>query len=95
MRSSVYRNLDKPFEIYGFSPMELTMMSLVFVVSGEVAQSIGADRIWAFPFTVIFAGGTYALRRTFGDLFARRLFRFLRLPSETRPELSAARSRKS
>lgn len=89
MRSPVYRNLDRPFQIYGFNPLELTVLSVAFAGSGELAQAFGIHRIWAFLFTFILAFAIYSLRRSLGDLFARRLLRFLILPSRVHAKLFA------
>lgn len=91
MRSPVYRNLDKPFQIYGFGPFELTALSAAFVICGELAQSLGVHRVWAFLFTFILAFGIYSFRRSMGDLFLRRLLRFLNLPSQIHSRLFVTR----
>ena len=87
MRTPVYRNLDQPFQIYGFSPIELVALSVAFVFFGEFAQSFSIHRIWALIFTFVFAFALYSFRRALGDLFLRRLVRFLSLPSLVRSKL--------
>jgi hypothetical protein len=89
VRSPVYRNLDRPFQIYGFNPFELTVLSIAFAGSGELAQAFGVHRVWAFLITFILAFAIYSLRRSLGDLFARRLLRFLILPNQVRSKLFA------
>ena len=87
MRSPVYRNLDKPFQIFGFTALELTALCFSLVGGGELAQTFAIHRIWAFIFTIILALSFFWIRRSLGDLFARRLFRFLKLPSNMAPKL--------
>lgn len=81
VRSPVYRNLDTPFEIYGFSPSELIALSLSFVAGGELAQALGVSRMWVIFAVVLLAIAMNRFRRALGIYFARRLFRFIRLPS--------------
>ncbi len=81
MRSPVYRNLDKPFQIFGFTPTELIVLALTFVGGGELAQAFGIHRLWAFLLTFILGFALHCFRRALGDLFAPRLFRFLKLPT--------------
>jgi hypothetical protein len=90
MRSPVYRNLDQPMRILGFSPMELSVLCVAFVALGEAAQAIGVYRFWAVLLTAVAAGILYSFRRSMGEMFARRLLRFLRLPSELHSKLYAS-----
>ncbi|MBX3023008.1 MAG: hypothetical protein KF799_15135 [Bdellovibrionales bacterium] len=87
MRSPVYRNLDKPFQILGFTPIELATLCFAFVLGGELAQFLGFDRAWALVFTLLVAATLHWFRRSMGELFGRRLLRFLQLPSELYPRL--------
>ena len=87
MRSPVYRNLDRPFEIAGFLPGELIALSIVFVASGEVVQFLGLSRSWAFALTLFAAATVYFAHRIFGQLFVQRLWRFILLPSYIRARL--------
>jgi hypothetical protein len=87
MRSPVYRNLDRPFQIYGFSPFELAVLVAVFVAGGELAQAIALSRGWAFAVAALLALTMFTLRRSLGNGFSRRLWRFLCLPSTLHPKL--------
>ena len=87
MRARVFRNLDRPFRVLGFSPVELTILCLGFVLGGEILSSAGASRIWAFLSTALNAVGLYLFRRTFGDQFGMRLIRFLTLPGQLQAKL--------
>lgn len=87
MRSPVYRNLDRPLQILGYSPGELIALSLVFVVGGEMAQFIEVSRTWAFVATFILALAIFTFHKYFGELFIRRLIRFAKLPSELHPKI--------
>lgn len=80
MRAPVYRNLDTPFEIYGFSPTELIVLCASFVAGGEIAQALGIHRMWVILAVVLLALVMNIFRRSLGIYFARRLFRFLQLP---------------
>lgn len=91
MRSPVYRNLDRPFRIFGFSPLELSILCITFVVWGEIAQSLSIHRVWGFLATALLALLFHWLRRSMGDHFTRRLIRFLKLPSEIRSKLFVTR----
>jgi hypothetical protein len=91
VRSPVYRNLDKPFQICGFSPLELTVLSIAFAGSGELAEAAGTHRLWAFLITIILALGMHSLRRSLGEAFPRRLLRFVKLPAEIEPKLFTRR----
>lgn len=82
MRAPVYRNTDTPFQILGFRPLELTILCVAFVAGGELASLIAISRAWNLILTVFMALGLFAFRRSFGELFGRRLWRFARLPSE-------------
>lgn len=90
MRSPVYRNLDRPFQIAGFLPGELIALSILFVAGGELAQSFGGSRSWAFALTLFAAVTTYCTHRIFGQLFVQRLLRFIFLPSFIRARLFAS-----
>ncbi|RME14429.1 MAG: hypothetical protein D6797_08870 [Bdellovibrio sp.] len=81
MRSPVYRNLDQPLQILGFSIPELIFLVVVFVLGEEVLNLFDASRAWAFLVTIIFAIGFYWMRRSLGDYFGKRLLRFFQLPS--------------
>ena len=87
MRSPVYRNLDRPLQILGYSPWELIVLALVFVGGGELAQFIGISRTWAFVATFVIALAIFTFHKYFGELFLRRLIRFARLPSELYPKI--------
>jgi hypothetical protein len=87
MRSPVYRNLDRPLQILGYSPVELIVLSLVFVIGGEVAQFMGISRTWAFVGTFVLALVIFTFHKYFGELFIRRLIRFAQLPSELHPKI--------
>src|SRR5262245_55564742 len=87
MRSPVYRNLDRPFEILGFTIFELMVLCIALVGGGELAQFLSFQRIWSVLLTMVLALIFFWLRRSLGDLFLRRFFRFLFLPSELSPKL--------
>jgi hypothetical protein len=87
MRTPIYRNLDRPFQIFAFSPLELTVLCVAFVGLGEIAQSFSLSRIWSFILTGFVALSFYLFRRSMGDFFGRRLLRFLNLPTEIHPRL--------
>jgi hypothetical protein len=87
MRSPVYRNLDRPLQILGYSPVELIVLSLVFVAGGELAQFAGISRTWSFVVTFVLALAIFTFHKYFGELFIRRLIRFARLPSELHPKI--------
>lgn len=87
MRAPVYRNLDRPFQIFGFSPFELTFLCVIFVGIGEASQSFGYSRIWSFLVTTLFALGFYWIRFTMGDYFGRRVIRFAALPDRLQRKL--------
>lgn len=89
MRAAVYRNLDRPFQILGFKPLELTVLCCVFVGGGEIAQDLSLSRLWVALLTAFLAFSLFAFRRALGDRFARRLFRFLRLPTRLTARLIA------
>ncbi|MBK9038048.1 MAG: hypothetical protein IPL83_02620 [Bdellovibrionales bacterium] len=82
MRSPVYRNLDRPFQILGFNSAELTVLCIFLVGGGELAGFIGLHRIWALVFTVVTGCLLIWVRRSLGDYFVPRLIRFLELPKE-------------
>ncbi len=87
MRAPIYRNLDQPFQVMGFSVAELTLLAVTLVGGGELFQLLGVHRVWAFVATLILASVFFVFRRSFGDLFVRRLLRFLRLPAVLYPKL--------
>ena len=95
MRSPVYRNLDRPLQILGFSPLELICLSITFVGGGELTQLIGVSRTWSFVATLLIALAIFTFHKFFGDLFFRRLVRFARLPSELHPKIFTERLAKS
>lgn len=82
MRYPVYRNLDKPFQILGFNTLELTILCFCLVGGGEVADALGASRIWPLIFTIILGLSIHWIRHSLGDFFLRRLIRFLQLPGQ-------------
>lgn len=82
MKSPVYRNLDKPFQVFGFNTVELIILCIFFVGGSEVAQAFAIERIWPFLFTIVLGLGILWTRRSLGDFFVRRLFRFCKLPRE-------------
>lgn len=90
MRSPVYRNLDRPFQIAGFLPSELIALSILFVAGGELAEFLGQSRSWAFALTIFAAATVYFTHRIFGHLFVQRLLRFICLPSFIRARLFAS-----
>ena len=81
MRAPVYRNLDTPFRVFCFSPLELGLLCFTFVGGGEIAQALSIGRIWALVASALLALGLVSFRRSFGEHFAARLYRFSRLPS--------------
>ena len=81
MRAPVYRNLDTPFRILGFSPLELGVLCFVFVGGGELAQALSIGRVWSLVAAALLALGLFTFRRSFGEHFAARLYRFSRLPA--------------
>jgi hypothetical protein len=87
MRTPVYRNLDRSFQILGLSPLEICVISLFLVASGELSDVLGIHRIWSLLFTGGVAFGLFWFRRSMGEMFAPRLLRFLQLPGQLRPRL--------
>lgn len=87
MRVPVYRNLDSPFQIGGFKPLELVLVCSFFVILSELSSLIGLDRIWAFLIAICLGASLFWMRRSLGDDFPKRLIRFIGLPSQlyTRP----------
>lgn len=87
MRSPVYRNLDAPFRVFGFSPLELSLLCFAFVGGGEIAQALSVGRIWALVLAALLALALFAFRRAFGEHFGARLYRFFKLPSRLSPRV--------
>jgi hypothetical protein len=87
MRSPVHRNLDKPVQLFGFYIGELLVLVLFFVIGGEISDFTGISRGWSFFVTLILAAGFFCFRKAMGDLFARRLLRFVSLPQELQRRL--------
>ncbi len=87
MRSVVYRNLDKPFQILGFNTQELVMLVVLFVVGGEVASFIGLSKFWPLMLTVLVGGTIQWFRYSLGEHFLKKLFRFWELPKELLPRV--------
>jgi hypothetical protein len=87
LRSPVYRHLDQPFEILGFNPLELIVLSITLVGGSELAQDLAFPRPYAVLLTLFLALSLFGLRRALGPLFLRRLRRFSHLPTETYPQL--------
>jgi hypothetical protein len=81
MRSPIYRNIDKPFQIAGFSAAELILLCVALAGGGELAQLFSVDRVWTFFVTLIIALGLFLFRRTLGEHFFFRLIRFFQIPS--------------
>jgi hypothetical protein len=82
MRVPVYRNLDSPFQVGGFKPLELVFICCFFVISSELSGTLGFSRVWAILLTFAAAGSVYWTRRSLGDEFPRRVIRFLSLPNQ-------------
>jgi hypothetical protein len=82
MRVPVYRNLDSPFRIGGFKPLELVLICSLFVTLSELSSLFGINRAWAFLFTICFAGILFWMRKALGEEFPKRAVRFLSLPSQ-------------
>ncbi|MCB0362649.1 MAG: hypothetical protein KDD35_08000 [Bdellovibrionales bacterium] len=82
MRSPIYRNLDKPFQIMGFSALELALLCICLVVGGEIVEFLGQPRILAMAFTFVLGCLLIWVRRSLGDFFLGRLIRFVVLPRE-------------
>jgi hypothetical protein len=91
MRCPVYRNLDKPFQILGFTALELIILCLTVVGGTELTRLFMIQRVWAMVLTALLALGFFWIRRSLGELFARRLFRFFLLPSFLNLKLLSAR----
>lgn len=87
MRSPVYRNLDRPFQIAGFLPAEVIALAILFVAGGEFAQFFGISRSWSFAITLFAGLAMFFTHKYFGELFIQRLARFLSLPSYIHPRL--------
>lgn len=87
MRSPVYRNLDQPFEILGFSVAELTSLCFVLVAGGELLKFFGFNRLWAFLLTMVLAFALFWLRRSLGENFSFRMLRYLSFPNRLQPKL--------
>ena len=82
MRVPVYRNLDSPFQIGGFKPLELVFICSSFVLLSELSSLLGIDRLWAFVFAACAATAVFWMRKTLGDEFPKRLIRFVSLPTQ-------------
>lgn len=82
MKTPIYRNLDKPFQILGFNYIELTLFTIIFVINNEIANFFQIHRFWAISLTLLFAFCLFLLRKTLGNNFGYQLIRFLRLPSQ-------------
>lgn len=91
MRCQVYRNLDKPFQILGFTSLELTALCFVLVGGTEVARIINVQRSWAFVVAAVLALCFFWIHKSLGELFVRRFFRFLSLPNQMYPRLLVVR----
>lgn len=87
MRTPVYRNLDRPFQILGLYPMELVVLTVLFAAGSEAAEFLGVARIWLLLLVGLAVAAILALRRTLGPFFSARLMRFLLLPSHLHPRL--------
>lgn len=81
MRTSVYRNLDAPFQILGFNVFELTLLSVLLVLSNELLTLLSLSRLWAFMVIFLYGLCVFWLRHSLGHFFLRRLIRFYQLPS--------------
>ena len=92
MRSPIYRNLDVPFRVFGLSPFELSALGMTLVGGGELAQDFGIGRVWAIALTGFIAAAFFVFRQSLGELFASRLLRFLRIPSQLTAKLFIDRS---
>lgn len=69
MRVPVYRNLDSPFQVGGFKPLELVFICCFFVIASELSGTLGFSRVWAILLTFAAAGSVYWTRRSLGDEF--------------------------
>ena len=87
MRSQVYRNLDKPFQILGFYLNELVILCFTLVVGSELTQLFEVQNAWSFLSTLILAFALFWFRRSLGEKFGQRIIRFINLPSHTIPKL--------
>lgn len=87
MRTPVYRNLDRPFKIFGLNVFELVVLCIVFVLGGEISQTLGIHRIWSFLLIIILAFSFVWIRHTLGDFFIQHFIRFLKLPKTIYPKL--------
>lgn len=81
MKTPIYRNLDKPFQILGFNYIELTFLIVIFVITNEMANVFQIHRFWVISFTLLIALSIFFLRKTLGHNFGYQLIRFIRLPS--------------
>lgn len=81
MKTPIYRNLDKPFQILGFNYIELTFFTIIFVINNEVANFFEIHRFWAISLTLLFSFALFLLRKTLGNNFGYQLIRFIFLPS--------------
>lgn len=87
MRTHVYRNLDKPFQILSFNLLELSLFCFLFVGGNEVSHFFKFNPFFVIMFILIFGLFIFWIRRTFGNYFTQRFIRFLLLPSELKPKL--------
>ncbi|MCB0356221.1 MAG: hypothetical protein KDD40_04400 [Bdellovibrionales bacterium] len=87
MRSPVYRNLDKPFQVFGLSVYELIGLCILFVIGNEISDIFLISHIWSLAFTIISGFFIYWLRYTLGEMFASRFLRFLFLPDKLNAQL--------
>ena len=85
MRQPVFRNLDKPFEVFGLTPLELMFLCLFFVLGGDLLEFLGLNRVWTFLGSFVLGFGMFWLRWSLGRFFLRRLVRFVFLPRELNP----------
>lgn len=82
MRQPIYRNLDRPIRIFGFSLLQLGILSAVFVILNEGFVLLGQGRLFATLLTIGIAIFVRIINVKFGPLFLQRLLRAFELPTE-------------
>ncbi|MCB0390898.1 MAG: hypothetical protein KDD58_06400 [Bdellovibrionales bacterium] len=82
MKTPVYRNLDKPFQVLGLSVTELISLSFVLIIGNELSNMLSIQQTWSFAFTFVIALFLFWIRYSLGQKFALRLIRFIKLPDK-------------
>lgn len=81
MRMAVYRNIDKPFKIFGLNIVQVTLLCFLFVIGSEIVELFSVHRIWILALTLFVGVSLIQISQVFGELFVGRLRRFAGLPA--------------